>query len=482
MAIYNPKSLKAEEFINNEEILDTIRYAEENKNNVELIDAILEKARPKKTEDGIHCEGLTHREASVLLACEIPEKVQAMYDLAKEIKLAFYGNRIVMFAPLYLSNYCVNGCVYCPYHLKNKHIARKKLTQEEVRQEVIALQDMGHKRLAIEAGEDPVNNPIEYILECINTIYSVHHKNGDIRRVNVNIAATTVENYRKLKEAGIGTYILFQETYHKKSYEELHPTGPKHNYDYHTEAMDRAMEGGIDDVGLGVLFGLEMYKYEFAGLLMHAEHLEAVHGVGPHTISVPRLKRADDIDPDTFDNGLADDIFEKIIACIRIAVPYTGMIISTRESQDVRGRALDIGISQISGASRTSVGGYTEEERPHDSEQFDVSDQRTLDEVVNWLMKLGYIPSFCTACYREGRTGDRFMALCKNGQIQNCCHPNALMTLTEYLVDYASDETKEIGFDLIAKELNNIPKEKVKAIAAKNIEDIKASNRRDFRF
>ena len=482
MAIYNPKSLKAEEFINNEEILDTIRYAEENKNNVELIDAILEKARPKKTADGIHCEGLTHREASVLLACEIPEKVQAMYELAKEIKLSFYGNRIVMFAPLYLSNYCVNGCVYCPYHLKNKHIARKKLTQEEVRREVIALQDMGHKRLAIEAGEDPVNNPIEYILECINTIYSVHHKNGDIRRVNVNIAATTVENYRKLKEAGIGTYILFQDTYHKKSYEELHPTGPKHNYDYHTEAMDRAMEGGIDDVGLGVLFGLEMYKYEFAGLLMHAEHLEAVHGVGPHTISVPRLKKADDIDPDTFDNGLADDIFEKIIACIRIAVPYTGMIISTRESQEVRGRALDIGISQISGASRTSVGGYTEEERPHDSEQFDVSDQRTLDEVVNWLMKLGYIPSFCTACYREGRTGDRFMALCKNGQIQNCCHPNALMTLTEYLVDYASEETKEIGFDLIAKELNNIPKEKVKAIAAKNIEDIKASNRRDFRF
>ena len=482
MAIYNPKSLKAEEFINHEEILDTIRYAEENKNNVELIDAILEKARPKKTEDGIHCEGLTHREASVLLACEIPEKVQAMYDLAREIKLAFYGNRIVMFAPLYLSNYCVNGCVYCPYHYKNKHIARKKLTQEEVRKEVIALQDMGHKRLAIEAGEDPVNNPIEYILECINTIYSVHHKNGDIRRVNVNIAATTVENYRKLKDAGIGTYILFQETYHKKSYEELHPTGPKHNYDYHTEAMDRAMEGGIDDVGLGVLFGLEMYKYEFAGLLMHAEHLEAVHGVGPHTISVPRLKRADDIDPDTFDNGLADDLFEKIIACIRISVPYTGMIISTRESQEVRGRALEIGISQISGASRTSVGGYTEEERPHDSEQFDVSDQRTLDEVVNWMMQLGYIPSFCTACYREGRTGDRFMALCKNGQIQNCCHPNALMTLTEYLVDYASEETKEIGFDLVEKELNNIPKEKVKAIAAKNIEDIKASNRRDFRF
>ena len=341
---------------------------------------------------------------------------------------------------------------------------------------------MGHKRLAIEAGEDPVNNPLEYILECIKTIYDIKHKNGAIRRVNVNIAATTVENYRKLKEAGIGTYILVQETYHKKSYLELHPTGPKHNYDYHTEAMDRAMQGGIDDVGLGVLFGLELYQYEFAGLLMHAEHLEAVYGVGPHTISVPRIKRADDIDPDVFDNGLSDEMFEKIIACIRIAVPYTGMIISTRESQEVRGRALKLGISQISGASRTSVGGYTEEERPHDSEQFDVSDQRTLDEVVNWLMRLGYIPSFCTACYREGRTGDRFMALCKNGQIQNCCHPNALMTLAEFLTDYASEDTKKIGFEMIERELNKVPTEKVRCIAADNIEAIKASNRRDFRF
>lgn len=482
MAIYDPKSLKAEEFINHEEILETLEYAEKNKNNVELIDQILEKARPVKTATGAVCHGLTHREASVLLACEIPEKVQQMYEIAKEIKLAFYGNRIVMFAPLYLSNYCINGCLYCPYHLKNKHIARKKLTQEEVRQEVIALQDMGHKRLAIEAGEDPVNNPIEYILECIKTIYSIQHKNGAIRRVNVNIAATTVEEYRMLKEAGIGTYILFQETYHKKSYEELHPTGPKHNYDYHTEAMDRAMEGGIDDVGLGVLFGLEMYKYEFAGLLMHAEHLEAVHGVGPHTISVPRVKHADDIDPDVFDNSIPDEMFEKIIACIRLAVPYTGMIISTRESQEVRERVLELGISQISGASRTSVGGYTEEERPHDSEQFDVSDQRTLDEVVHWLMDQGHIPSFCTACYREGRTGDRFMSLCKNGQILNCCHPNALMTLTEYLVDYASEETKKAGFELIEKELARIPKEKIRNIAAQHIEDIKNSNRRDFRF
>ena len=482
MAIYNPKSLKAEEFINDQEILETLEYAEQNKNNVELIDKILDKARPQKTENGVKCEGLTHREASVLLACEIPEKIEEIYKIAEEIKLAFYGNRIVMFAPLYLSNYCVNGCVYCPYHLKNKHIARKKLTQEEVKKEVIALQDMGHKRLAIEAGEDPVNNPIEYILECIKTIYSVNHKNGAIRRVNVNIAATTVENYRKLKDAGIGTYILFQETYHKKSYEELHPTGPKHNYDYHTEAMDRAMEGGIDDVGLGVLFGLEMYKYEFAGLIMHAEHLEAVHGVGPHTISVPRIKHADDIDPTAFDNSISDEIFAKITACIRLAVPYTGMIISTRESESVRGKLLNLGISQISGASRTSVGGYTEEERPHDTEQFDVSDQRTLDEVVRWLMENNHIPSFCTACYREGRTGDRFMALCKNGQILNCCHPNALMTLTEFLVDYASEETKKIGFELIERELNKIPGEKVKKIATENIEKIKSSNFRDFRF
>ncbi len=481
MAVYDAKSLKADEFINDGEILETIKYAEKNKNNVKLIDEILEKARPKKTGGGYHCAGLSHREASVLLACEIPEKVEEMYRLAKEIKLAFYGNRIVMFAPLYLSNYCVNGCVYCPYHMKNKHIPRKKLTQDEVRDEVIALQDMGHKRLAIESGEDPVNNPIEYILECINTIYSIKHKNGAIRRVNVNIAATTVENYRKLKEAGIGTYILFQETYHKKSYLELHPTGPKHDYDYHTEAMDRAMEGGIDDVGLGVLFGLEKYKYEFAGLLMHAEHLEAVHGVGPHTISVPRIKRADDIDPDVFDNGLNDDIFEKIIACIRIAVPYTGMIISTRESSAVRKKALELGISQISGGSRTSVGGYTEEERPHDTEQFDVSDQRTLDDVVSWLMKLGYIPSFCTACYREGRTGDRFMSLCKNGQILNCCHPNALITLEEFLQDYASDETKETGNKLIESELHRIPNEKTRALASEYVKRVK-NGERDFRF
>ena len=478
---YDPKSLCADKFISHEEILDTLKYAEENKDNVALIDRILEKARPRVTEKGTVCSGLTHREASVLLACEIPEKVEEMYALAEEIKKAFYGNRIVMFAPLYLSNYCINGCVYCPYHMKNKHIPRKKLTQEEVAREVIALQDMGHKRLAIEAGEDPRMNPIKYILECINTIYSIKHKNGAIRRVNVNIAATTVENYRKLKDAGIGTYILFQETYHKESHLKLHPTGPKHDYNYHTEAMDRAMEGGIDDVGLGVLFGLELYRYEFAGLLMHAEHLEAIHGVGPHTISVPRIKRADDIDPDTFDNGISDDIFAKLCALIRIAVPYTGMIISTRESQAVREKVIRLGVSQISGASRTSVGGYSEEERPTDTEQFDVSDQRTLDEVVRWLMDMGYLPSFCTACYREGRTGDRFMSLCKTGQIQNCCHPNALMTLKEFLMDYAGEETKAIGEALIQSELQNIPKEKVRRICKDHLDKIEQGIR-DFRF
>lgn len=473
--MYNPQSKKADDFINDEEILSTLQYAEENKHNLALIDEILEKARKRK--------GLSHKDAAVLLDCDIPEKNEEIFALAEQIKKDFYGNRIVMFAPLYLSNYCINGCTYCPYHMKNKHIARKKLTQEEIRQEVIALQDMGHKRLALEAGEDPVNNPIEYILECIDTIYSIKHKNGEIRRVNVNIAATTVENYRKLKEAGIGTYILFQETYHKESYLQLHPTGPKHDYDYHTEAMDRAMEGGIDDVGVGVLFGLDKYRYEFTGLLMHAEHLEAVFGVGPHTISVPRLQPADDINPEEFDNGISDDIFAKLVACIRIAVPYTGMIISTRESQKTRERVLHLGISQISGGSKTSVGGYAEPE-PEDarSEQFDVSDTRTLDEVVKWLMELGYLPSFCTACYRAGRTGDRFMSLCKSGQIQNCCHPNALMTLKEYLMDYASPATKEIGDRLIEQEINNVPNEKVRQTVIDNLKAIADDNRRDFRF
>jgi len=479
---YDPKSLCADEFINHQEIMDSLAYAQEHKDDLDLCYSILEKAKGNLHPSNDHGAIITHREAAVLMACQDEGVNEAIKQLARDIKLAYYGNRIVLFAPLYLSNYCINGCLYCPYHYKNKEIPRRKLTQEEVRAEVIALQDMGHKRLAIEAGEDPKNNPIEYILECINTIYSIKHKNGAIRRVNVNIAATTVEEYRMLKEAEIGTYILFQETYNKERYLELHPTGPKHDYNWHTEAHDRAMEGGIDDVGLGVLFGLEGYDYELVALIMHAEHLEAVHGVGPHTISVPRVKPAMDIDPDTFDNGIPDDMFEKIIAVIRVAVPYTGMIISTRESEDVREAALQYGISQISGGSRTSVGGYVDEERPHDTEQFDVSDQRTLDEVISWLMDNKHIPSFCTACYRAGRTGDRFMSFCKNGEILNYCHPNALMTLTEYLVDYASEETRKKGFELIEKELKLIPNPKVHDICASNIEEIKSGNARDFRF
>lgn len=473
--MYNVKSNKAEEFIDDQEILDTLKYAKENKDNQELIFSLIERAKD--------CKGLTHREAMLLLECNIPEAVEEMEKVAKMIKEKLYGNRIVMFAPLYLSNYCVNGCVYCPYHLKNKHIARKKLTQEEIKKEVIALQDMGHKRLALETGEDPVNNPIEYVLESIKTIYGIKHKNGAIRRVNVNIAATTVENYRKLKEAGIGTYILFQETYNKKNYEALHPTGPKHDYAYHTEAMDRAMDGGIDDVGIGVLFGLEMYRYDFVGLLMHAEHLEATKGVGPHTISVPRICPADDIDKDDFSNAISDKIFEKIVMVIRMAVPYTGMIISTRESKKVRERVLQLGISQISGGSKTSVGGYDEPEVEEEttSAQFDISDNRTLDEVVNWLCSLGFIPSFCTACYREGRTGDRFMQLCKSGQISNCCHPNALMTLKEYSQDYASADTKAKAEDLIIKELNNVTSDKVRKICLERLKMIE-DGKRDFRF
>ncbi|MCM0761036.1 MULTISPECIES: [FeFe] hydrogenase H-cluster radical SAM maturase HydG [Sporomusa] len=472
--MYNCKSKIATEFIDDQEILDTLDYAQKNKSNRELIESILERARD--------CKGLTHREAAVLLECDLEEQNEKMMSLAKEIKQKLYGNRIVMFAPLYLSNYCINGCVYCPYHYKNKNISRKKLSQEDIVREVIALQDMGHKRLALETGEDPVNNPIEYVLESIKTIYSIKHKNGAIRRVNVNIAATTVENYRKLKDAGIGTYILFQETYNQKAYEELHPTGPKSDYAYHTEAMDRAMEAGIDDVGIGVLFGLNMYRYDFVGLLMHAEHLEAAMGVGPHTVSVPRIRPADDIDPEDFSNAISDDIFAKIVTVLRIAVPYTGMIVSTRESQKTRERVLELGVSQISGGSSTSVGGYVEPEAEDDnSAQFDVNDRRTLDEIVNWLLSLGYIPSFCTACYREGRTGDRFMSLVKSGQIANCCQPNALMTLKEYLEDYASADTKAKGEEVIAKEIPRITNEKVRAIAVEHLSEL-TDGKRDFRF
>ena len=472
MSQYNSKSLKAEEFISDAEILKTLEHSQANKHNLPLINEILEKAQT--------CKGLTYQEASVLLECDLPEVIARIYDIAHEIKLKIYGRRIVMFAPLYLSNYCVNGCKYCPYHMGNKHIARKKLTQEEIKREVIALQDMGHKRLALETGEHPIESPIEYVLESIKTIYSIHHKNGAIRRVNVNIAATTVENYRKLKEAGIGTYILFQETYHKPTYEQLHPTGPKSDYAYHTEAMDRAMQCGIDDVGIGVLFGLNLYRYDFVGLLMHAQHLEAAQGVGPHTISVPRIRPADDVDVQDYSNAIDDETFKRIVAILRLAVPYTGIIVSTRESEASRKEVLKIGVSQISGASSTSVGGYVEKETENTS-QFDVNDNRTLDEVVNWLLELGYIPSFCTACYREGRTGDRFMQLAKSGQISNCCQPNALMTLKEYLEDYASADTAQKGEKVILEEIERITNPKVKATAKEYLQQLH-DGKRDFRF
>ena len=472
--MYNPKSKTAAEFISDSEILSTIEYARENAANRALVESVLEKARA--------CKGLTHREAALLLECNDPDLTERVFRLANEIKHRFYGNRIVMFAPLYLSNYCVNGCVYCPYHAKNRRIRRKKLTQEEIRAEVIALQDMGHKRLALEAGEHPLKNPIEYILESIETIYSIKHKNGAIRRVNVNIAATTVENYRRLRDAGIGTYILFQETYNKANYEALHPTGPKSDYAWHTEAMDRAMQGGIDDVGIGVLFGLETYRYDFVGLLMHAEHLEATYGVGPHTISLPRLCKADDVDTDDFENAVPDDIFYKIVAVTRIAVPYTGMIISTRESARSRERLLELGITQLSGGSRTSVGGYVSPEpEEENSAQFDIADHRSLDEVVEWLLDLDHIPSFCTACYREGRTGDRFMTLLKNGQISNCCLPNALMTLKEYIRDYASPATRAKGEAMIKRLLEDIPNERVRNKASEYLSRIDNGDR-DFRF
>lgn len=452
-----------------------MEWARANKDNRALIESLIERA-----ED---CKGLSHREAALLLECDQRDLTERMFSLAKRIKERIYGNRIVMFAPLYLSNYCVNSCTYCPYHIANKTIPRRKLSQEEIAREVVALQDMGHKRLALEAGEDPLHNPLEYILESIKTIYSIKHKNGAIRRVNVNIAATTVENYRRLKDAGIGTYILFQETYHKERYEKLHPRGPKSNYAWHTEAMDRAMEGGIDDVGIGVLFGLEGYRYDFVGLMMHAEHLEARFGVGPHTISVPRICPADDIDVADFTDAVPDEIFHKMVAVIRIAVPYTGMIISTRESPASRENVLRLGVSQISGGSNTGVGGYADdnESSSHHTEQFDVSDHRTLDEVVGWLLRLGYVPSFCTACYREGRTGDRFMSLAKTGQIANCCQPNALMTLKEYLMDYASPETLRLGLKVIAEEMERVPHPNVRRIASENLVRIERGER-DFRF
>lgn len=471
--MYDKLSKRAAEFIDHDEIERTMAYARENRHESALIGAILDKAEA--------AGGLTHREAALLLECADETLNERIYALARRIKERIYGNRIVLFAPLYLSNLCVNGCTYCPYHAANRTMLRRQLTQEQIEHEVVALQDMGHKRLALEAGEHPLNS-IDYILESIRTIYGIRHRNGAIRRVNVNIAATTVENYRRLADAGIGTYILFQETYHSENYRRLHPYGPKSDYAWHTEAMDRAMEGGIDDVGIGVLFGLSNYLYDFTGLMMHAEHLEAACGVGPHTISVPRICPADDIDPAAFADALPDALFRKIVAVIRIAVPYTGMIISTRESPAMRREVLRLGISQISGGSNTSVGGYDDSDHgEEDTAQFDVSDRRTLDQVVAWLLDLGYVPSFCTACYRLGRTGDRFMSLVKQGRIADCCGPNALLTLSEYLADYASPETRAKGERMIAEQAECVPDVRVRARLREYLGKI-GDGGRDFRF
>ncbi len=423
--------------------------------------------------------GLDLEEVADLLMVEHPDHLQAIYRTAYEIKQKIYGNRIVLFAPLYVSNLCVNNCRYCGFRVSNEKEVRRRLTQEEVAEEVRALIRMGHKRVLLEAGEDPRNCDIDYIVDCINTIYSVREGNGNIRRVNVNIAATTTEEYRRLKAAQIGTYQLFQETYHRPTYAEMHPRGPKHNYDWHTTAHDRAMEAGIDDVGVGVLFGLYDYRYEVLALLLHVRHLEERFGVGPHTISVPRLQPAPGVSLETFPHLVSDDQFVKLVAILRLAVPYTGMIISTRETPEMRAEVLRVGVSQMSAGSSVGIGGYsqmTQEEREATA-QFGQGDHRTPDEVIRWLCREGYLPSYCTACYRQGRTGDRFMALAKTGQIQNLCQPNALLTFQEYLEDYAAEETRAIGRRTEAANLAEIPSEQVRAETERRLARIKAGER-----
>lgn len=465
---------KAVEFINNEEILRSMEFGKEKAKDKDYVMNLLAKATTSK--------GLSHEDVAVLLNIENDEVLEEMYKIAGEIKETIYGKRIVLFAPLYVSNYCVNNCTYCGYKCSNKDFARKKLTMDELREEIRVLESLGHKRLALEAGEDDNECPIEYILDCIKTIYSLKFENGSIRRINVNIAATSVENYKKLKNAEIGTYILFQETYHKPTYESFHPQGPKHNYEYHTTAMDRAMEAGIDDVGVGVLYGLYDYKYETIALMMHAEHLEEAFGVGPHTISVPRIKAAEGVSLENYPHLISDKDFKKIVAIIRLAVPYTGIILSTRESADFRAEVLKIGVSQISAGSCTGVGGYVEEyegkaKEDDEKPQFEVEDHRSPLEIIKSLCKSDYIPSYCTACYRQGRTGDRFMALSKTGEINNVCLPNALLTFKEYIKDYGDEELESIGNKLIEKSLKDIKTDKVREAAKKGLKEIEVGKR-----
>lgn len=468
------REYKAEEFIIDEEIYSSIEEGEKLAQDKEYVKNLLERSRDFK--------GLTHREAAVLLSVEDEELVQEMFKVAGEIKERIYRNRIVLFAPLYLSNHCVNNCEYCGYQHCNSDLLRKKLTQDQIAKEVQALEAMGHKRLALELGEDPINNPIEYVLESLKTIYSLKFDNGAIRRCNVNIAATTVEEYEMLKDAGIGTYILFQETYHKPTYENLHPNGPKHNYNWHTTAMHRARAAGIDDVGMGVLYGLYEHKYDTIALLMHAEHLDKETGVGPHTLSVPRLRPAEGVDTNKYPHMLKDEEFKKLVAILRITVPYTGIILSTREEANFREEVLSVGVSQVSAGSCTGVGGYADENKiKENTAQFEVSDERSPSEVMRSLCNQGYVPSYCTACYREGRTGERFMALAKSGQIHNVCLPNALLTFKEYLIDYADEETKEVGEKAILKNLETIPNEAAKEACLKKLERIE-NGERDLRF
>lgn len=449
----------SDSFIDDEQIGRILANAKEQAKNPERVCELIAKAGKS--------QGLSAAEAAVLLLVSDQDLLLEMFKTAKTIKEKIYGTRIVLFAPLYLSSFCVNNCNYCGYRVGNHEQLRRRLTMEEIAEEVEILESMGHKRLALEVGEDPVNCPIDYVLDSIKAIYNVKNGNGAIRRVNVNIAATTIDHYRQLKDAGIGTYILFQETYHRPSYARMHPSGPKHDYNYHTTAMDRAMRAGIDDVGIGVLYGLYDAVYETVAMLLHAEHLEKTHGVGPHTISVPRLRPADSVTLDRFPHLVDDETFKKVIAVIRLSVPYTGMILSTREAPELRDQLIGYGISQISAGSCTGVGGYhqshREETKSNSGQQFEPSDQRSPDEIITMLCESGYIPSFCTACYRQGRTGDRFMVLAKSGAIQNVCQPNALLTLQEYLEDYANETVKVTGEKLIAQALTSIPNDATRA-------------------
>ncbi|MDO5116441.1 MAG: [FeFe] hydrogenase H-cluster radical SAM maturase HydG [Synergistaceae bacterium] len=463
--MYSRTEFQDSSFINDAEIFSSLEEAKKLAKDAGAVRAVLGKAR--------ECAGLTHREAAVLLEIDDPQLEHELYALAKEIKERIYGRRIVLFAPLYVSNHCVNGCVYCGFHQDNKNMFRKKLTMEEIDLETDAILALGHKRIAMEAGEDPVNVPLDYIIDCMKRVYAYKNSRGDsIRRINVNIAATTVEEYRRLKAADIGTFILFQETFHRPTYAKMHPKGPKSNYDWHTTALHRAQEGGIDDVGTGVLYGLYDYKYETVAQLLFAESLEKMCGVGPHTISVPRLREAEGVDMKMFPYIPTDAQFLRLVATIRVATPYTGMIISTRETPETRRMELDLGISQVSAGSCTGIGGYHKEigqpEQP-DTAQFKISDDRTPDEVLTWLCEDGYIPSYCTACYRQGRTGDRFMSLAKSGQIRNICQPNALLTFKEYLLGYGSEHLKELGEKVIAGELEKIPSDKVRELTRERL-------------